>query len=910
MLVEYSGHHRAVLRVVDDFGFESYDLVSLPQRLFGPGAGPPLVETNVDKRRVKPILMPGQLLAAGTAPTGDNWLAMTSRTLSRLYAGFLIAEDPQRRLDVRKAATLMHQVSLVQHILERPTLRKVLIGDEVGLGKTIEAGLLMRQLIDSNPAIRVLYLAPARLVRNVAAELRDKLDIDARSWVAGSASDARLETDKIVVASIHKAAFGDNLERVSKSGPWDVLIVDECHHLSDWNPSGGKPNQAFKLVSQLVKSQHADGRLVLMSGTPHQGSEARFKNILRLLSDDGKSIGGAAGRVIFRTKDRVRDWRGAPLFPSREIRQPVVVGLGPRYEHWYQQIGSLYDMVGSNGVRSRAAGWAKGQALQWAASSVQAGLGFLVRLSMRRLNWTLGQPSLTRALAALRPYRGGRKDEPLEALYERIVRQVGSQALAVNDGQDDDEAWDEEEWRPDAEALAELIEEGVKLISSGTAQAKWDAVCALIDAAGDEKVVLFAQPVETVTVVADILERRYGQRPALIIGNQTDDERRAEVDHFQADEGARFLVSSRAGGEGLNMQRARRLIHLDVPWNPMELEQRIGRIHRFGSRKTVLIDTVVAAGSREVDMYRIAREKLAMIAKHLDPEQFETLFSRVMSLVPPKELENLLGDISGSSDFDGQATQEIGRLVTEGYRSWSSFDETYRKEADDIRAVNPGEARWADLGAFLVKYGGAEDSAEVIFNSFEFQNDEIVTVDERVPTISINKKLYACGDTGGLSAVDANGKVANSLGLSLDEVQQVLRSCFSPDRATGSAFVKRPPGLDYLGAADQPAMVLAFIRQTLHQERGRWAEKAVVLRMFIVPIDGEPIELEGKQRAELIRAAQGVTRVKDPSGFLIRPDLQDLEHDLLWSLRKPSEPEIASGIRHSVWPLAALVLTP
>jgi len=910
MLVEYAGHHRAVLRVVDDFGFESYDLVSLPQRLFGAGEGPPLVETNVDKRRVKNILMPGQLLTAGTLAAGDNWLAMTSRTLARLYAGFLIAEDPQRRLDVRKAATLMHQVSLVQHILERPGLRKVLIGDEVGLGKTIEAGLLIRQLIDGNPALRVLYLAPARLVRNVATELRDKLDIDARSWVAGTASDARLETDKIVIASIHKAAFGDNLERVSKSGPWDVLIVDECHHLSDWDPAGGKPNQAFKLVSQLIKAQHAEGRLVLMSGTPHQGSEARFKNILRLLSDDGKSIGGAVGRVIFRTKDRVRDWKGAPLFPSREIRQPVVVGLGPRYEQWYQQIGSLYDMLGSNGVRSRAAGWAKGQALQWAASSVQAGLGFLVRLSMRRLNWTLGQPPLTRALAALRPYRGGRKDEPLEALYERIVRQVGSQALNVQDAKDDDEAWEEEEWRPDADALAELIEEGVKLISSGAAQAKWDAVCALIDAAGDEKVVLFAQPVETVTVVADILERRYGQRPALIIGNQTDDERRAEVDHFQAEDGARFLVSSRAGGEGLNMQRARRLIHLDVPWNPMELEQRIGRIHRFGSRKTVLIDTVVAAGSREVDMYRIAREKLALIAKHLDPEQFETLFSRVMSLVPPKELESLLGDISGSSEFDSHATQEIGRLVTEGFRSWSSFDETYRKEADDIRAVNPGEARWADVGAFLVKYGGAEDSADATFNSFEFVDDEIVSVDERVPTISIDKKRYACGDTGGLLAVDENGMAAVALGLSLDEIQQVLRSCFVPERATGPAFVKRPSGLDFLGAADQPAMVLAFIRQTLHQERGRWAEKALALRMFLVPMAGEPLELAGKHRAELVRAAQAVSRVKDPSGLLIREDLQDVEHELLWSLRRPVESEIAAGIRHSVWPLAALVMIP
>ncbi len=389
MLFEYAGHRRTLLRTVEDFGFVTYDLVGIPRRLCEADTHPPLVETNIDKRRVKEIPTPAAELALRELSDGDGWLSMSTRTLARVYAAFLVAEDPQRRLDARKAATLMHQVSLVQHILQSPELKKVLIGDEVGLGKTIEAGLIIRQLLERDPRTRILYLAPARLVSNVAREFREKLDIDARIWVAGSGSDARLNDDKIVIASIHKAVFGDNLEKVVKSGPWDALIVDECHHLSDWSPSGGKPNQSFKLVSQLIKNQHEEGRLILMSGTPHQGSEARFSNILRLLSDDGKDIKGAAGRVIFRTKDRVRDWRGAPLFPSRDIRKPVVVELGERYEKWYCLVAELYEIGGLNGVRLRAAGWAKGQALQWAASSVQAGLGFLIRLGIRRLNWTL-----------------------------------------------------------------------------------------------------------------------------------------------------------------------------------------------------------------------------------------------------------------------------------------------------------------------------------------------------------------------------------------------------------------------------------------------------------------------------------------------------------------------------------------
>jgi len=909
MLFEYAGSQRALLRTVDDFGFIAYDLVGIPRRLCEVDSLPHLVETNVDKRRTRLLPTPASELASLELADGDGWLSLSARTLARVYAAFLVAEDPQRRLDARKAATLMHQVSLVQHILNCPELRKVLIGDEVGLGKTIEAGLIIRQLLERDSRIRVLYLAPARLVSNVAREFREKLDIDARVWVAGPGSDARIDDDRVVIASIHKAVFGDNLEKVVKGGPWDVLIVDECHHLSDWSPSGGKPNQSFKLVSQLIKSQPDEGRLILMSGTPHQGSEARFRNILRLLSDDGKDIKGAAGRVIFRTKDRVRDWRGAPLFPSRDIRKPLVVELGKRYKDWYSLVAQLYDIDGLNGVRLRAAGWAKGQALQWAASSVQAGLGFLIRLAIRRLNWDLEHPSLCASLAALRPYRGGRQDEPLPALFTRLVKQVGSAALQQV-VEEDEEAWDDEEWRPDPKVLAQLLDEGVELIQSGSAQAKWDAVCDLIDQFEGEKVVLFAQPVETVSVVASVLENRYGIKPAIIIGNQPDHERSAQVSQFQSDDGPRFLVSSKAGGEGLNMQCARYLIHLDVPWNPMDLEQRIGRVHRFGSRKTIIVDTVVAAGSREIDMYRIAREKLALVARHLAPEEFETLFSRVMSLVPPKELEVILGDASGPLSIGSPEAEEIGRLVSEGFRTWSSFDDSYRSQADLIRAANPGEAHWADLSAFLVKYCGAADGPGATFSSFEFSNDEIVSVEENVRTIHVNGTVYACGDTGGLAARGADGGLAANLGLNLDWVQRSLRDGFTPNRPAGIAFVNRSSNLEAIVQCHDIVTCLFFLRQQLRHEGGRWSENMVELRLYLVSTDNEPKEMAGEEMARLVRALVSSIRVKDPLQVQTREDLPALEQELASMLRTPADDDIERGVRYAVWPLAAVSIVP
>lgn len=909
MLFEYAGHQRALLRTDDDFGFVTYDLVGIPRRLCETESLPPLVETNIDKRRVRQLPTPSAQMVRMELAEGDNWLSLSSRTVARIYAAFLVAEDPQRRLDARKAATLMHQVSLVQHILQRSDLKKVLIGDEVGLGKTIEAGLIVRQLIERDSRIRVLYLAPARLVSNVASEFREKLDLDARVWVAGSGSDARIEDDRIVIASIHKAVFGDNLDKVVKGGPWDVLIVDECHHLSDWSPSGGKPNQSFKLVSQLIKGQPEEGRLILMSGTPHQGSETRFRNILRLLSDDGKDIKSAAGRVIFRTKDRVRDWRGAPLFPSRDIRKPVIVELGENYEEWYSLVGKLYDIEGLNGVRLRAAGWAKGQALQWAASSVQAGLGFLIRLAIRRLNWTLEHPSLSPALAALRPYRGGAANEPLSTLFARLVKQVGKAALQQV-GDEDEEDWDEAEWRPDPELLAQLLDEGVQLIESGSSQAKWDAVCDLIDRFEGEKVVLFAQPVETVSVVAEFLEKRYGIMPAIIIGNQPDHERMAQVSRFQSDDGPRFLVSSKAGGEGLNMQRARYLIHLDVPWNPMDLEQRIGRVHRFGSRKTIVVDTVVAAGSREIDMYRIARDKLALVARHLDPDQFETLFSRVMSLVPPKELEAILGDLSGPLAVGSPGAEEIGRLVNEGFHSWSRFDDAYRRQAELIRAANSGEAHWADLAALLVKYCGAADGPGATFSSFEFSNDEIIAIEENVGTIQANGKIFACGDTGGLRAAGPGGEVASNLGINLDWVQRNLRNLLTPDRPVGIAFVNRSPNLGLELKSRDVAVFFFLLRQQLRHEAGRWSEGMVELWIYSVDRESPPEEVSGEAKARLVRALSASTRVKDPLSVGIREDLPTLENELVSMLRTPSEDDIAHGVRYVVWPLAAVAVLP
>jgi hypothetical protein len=296
-----------------------------------------------------------------------------------------------------------------------------------------------------------------------------------------------------------------------------------------------------------------------------------------------------------------------------------------------------------------------------------------------------------------------------------------------------------------------------------------------------------------------------------------------------------------------------------------------------------------------------------MISKHLDPDQFETLFSRVMSLVPPKELEGILSDIGSSEQMDSYSTQEIGRLVTAGFQSWSEFDSAYRNQADAIRAANPGQARWADLGAFLVRFGGAKDGGTATFSSFNFSEEEIVAVEESIPTIEFGNERHVCGDTGGLIALSADGTQAKPLGLNIPAVQSVLKSAFAPTGQVGPAFIKLTSKEDFLGLEQNTYSIIFFLRQSVEQKAGPWSEIAISLHAEVVSFSGVQRSLSSLEIAAIVRQLSSATRIREPVGVQINPNLQAIEKNLVQDLRRPTDDEIASGIRFVVWPIATVI---
>lgn len=909
-LVCFEGIPHVVIRQSEDWGVRVLDLASPPRRLRANLAnGSATIRTNIDPYQTQPCLTPGQLLTSSLTE-GDTWSAMTKRSLARFEAFFLVSEDPQRRLDAREVVTLAHQVSLVRHILDSPGRRRVLIGDEVGLGKTIVAGLIIQELLEANPGLRVLYLAPARLVSNVGREFK-RMNLLFREWKAQD-GDARLDTDSRIIASIHRAVHPNHFDNVRSLRSWDLIVVDECHHLSDWGVGGGDPVMKYRLARDLVAAQSAEGYLLLLSGTPHQAHAARFDNLLRLLRSPDETEEATAGRVIYRTKEDVRDWEGNPLFPGRQVNPPIIVDLDPEHRAWLAAIHLYFQppaVPGSEALR-RAAGWKCAQALQWAASSPNAGLGYLVRQALRA-GWDLDHSPLSEAIAALRPYRAGAPDEPVASVYQRLRAEIRRQA--VDDDVDDiEENLRELDEEVDHAALAELISQGIELVISPR-QLKWDRLWRdVLEPAGGEKLVMFAQPIETVLALATWLQKRTGRRPAIIIGGQSDAERDQQVAQFRNPEGPQFLISSRAGGEGINLQFSRRLVHLDVPWNPMEMEQRVGRVHRFGSRETILVDTIVVRDSRETQAWAVARERLNSVAQALvAPDRFETVFSRVMCLIPPEELQTVLIN-SPASPLEESEVQRLSALVDSGFRDWQSFHERYAANQSQIREQTPGLARWRHLRDFLIHYGDARLEPGITQTRFALRDGQVQANDESAEVLRLKngQRCFVGNFEGGLFSGHSDGEVG-PLGLNIPSVAKLLEVQANSRIPAGAAHLRWGEAQKELRTQlGDDVVILVFSRQIFRLNSvGGVSEVGAEMSAYQVRAD-ESARISGNQLVGLLEMHELATVRIKPVESSLQARAAEEEHRLIEELRRPTEKEIRQGLRYAVWPVLALHISP
>lgn len=899
--------HRAILDV-SLFGGVRYTTASYPDRTYvhlDEATRPRSIDQHIELDAT-PLPSPSQQIMASEPPL-DGWIAAGRAAAARLEALWLLTEDRHRLLDVEPVEPLAHQASLVAHVLSSPSLRRVLIADEVGLGKTIEAGLIVKRLMAQQSSARVLYLTEAGLVSNVVEELR-RLGMDPRRWTARY-DEARIDgaaVDPLVVASVHRAVHKAHFDRVASSGPWDIVVLDEAHHLTDWSPDGGDPQRRMRLARELVNRRlRPDGRVLILTGTPHQGHLNRFKNLLDLLRAPGESEAQAAGRVIYRIKDDILDWDGRPLFPRRDVRKPTSVAVDVGYREWMEEIRRLLSGQGD----SPAGAWRRAQALQWGASSPEAGLGYLARMALRAGMQPSRHPALKDAVAALRPYRGGAVDESVASLAQRMAK--------VEIDEDEEELLDED-LAPivDTPEFERVLRVGANLVQNDAFGRKLAALRAWLEEAHDEKFVVFAQPVETVWVLKRRLEAALGAGSvSMIVGGLSEDERRDQIELFRHNSQVRVLVSSRSGGEGINLQISRRLVHFDVPWNPMDMEQRVGRVHRYGSSETIIVETLVVEGSREQHMLERSRARLGRIAKDLGgSDRIETLFGRVMSLIPMQDLEGIMS-AHGFGPFDPVMEERLNQLVTAGFEQWRTSHEQFVRQSARLQALQRGVVTESDLADFLITR--LEVRVEAGWKSRVLgAGDDGAVVARDIPTAVLalpdgRRVVVERGAGVGYKSPAGSAAAVVRVGLNDKWIAEQVRSLLGgddPSRGGQRGWVAGVGAFEldqerWREITDRPASLVRGAWLMVHLVRciEGLEEVAVEIHALLIDDEGRHSDLPAGRLASFVRTLRTTSPRRGGPPKSPPPDLISIEDRRVDELRRG-----AGLVRRAVFPVATL----
>nr|WP_284698535.1 helicase-related protein [Thermomonas mangrovi] len=532
---------------------------------------------------------------------------------------------------------LPHQLYALNRAMSSPRVR-YLLADEVGLGKTIEAGLILRELKLRGMAKRILIVAPKGLVRQWQAEMRlhfgetfhfvEPAQLAAyRPWRSEEENLWRTQDQVICSLDSVKPLEGRrgwsaeqlasyNRERFEDlvSAQWDLVIIDESHRM------GGSTEQVarYKLGAALAE---ASPYLLLLSATPHQGKTDQFMRLMQLIDrdtfpDENSVQQDRVRPFVIRTEKRAAiDAEGRPLFKPRMTRLFAVT-----WQNRHAAQHRLYEAV-TDYVR---------HGYNQALIAQQRHIGFLMILMQRLVT------SSTAAIRTTLEKRLGVLEAPPVAQLEfDDWEELDGQAqadLAVQAG-----GWEQE--KAEVAMLLDLARETESAGTDAKAEALVDLIYKLQQEEGDPalKVLVFTEFVPTQAMLAGFMESR-GFAVVQLNGGMDLEARTRAQREFAGD--ARILISTDAGGEGLNLQFCHVIVNFDMPWNPMRLEQRIGRVDRIGQPHVVRAFNFVLDDTVEHRVREVLEDKLAVIAEEfgvdkasdvMDSAESEQLFERLFA---------------------------------------------------------------------------------------------------------------------------------------------------------------------------------------------------------------------------------------------------------------------------------------
>jgi superfamily II DNA or RNA helicase len=570
---------------------------------------------------------------------GDDFLLASEARRLRLAYLF----DPMLAVTTSAVRPLPHQIRAVYgEMLPRQPLRFIL-ADDPGAGKTIMAGLLVKELMLRGDLKRCLIVAPGSLVEQWQRELGEKFGVEfsilTRDMIEASRLGNPFAERNLWIARLDHLSRDPELSDKAAEIDWDIVIVDEAHKMSARVWSGEvKKTKRYELGEKLgAHTRH----LLLMTATPHSGKEEDFQLFLGLVDSDrfiGRPRDGARAVDVSdlmrrMVKEELLTFEGTRLFPERRS-YTVEYQLSPEEELLYAEVTEYVreemnraDRLETGQGRKRiAVGFALTTLQRRLASSPEAIYQSLVR-RQRRLERQLSEANLTSRVERLRDIPLDDEDyedlpdDEREELEDRLVSEVSTAETVA-------------ELQAEILTLKRLVQRAQAVRVSGN-DTKWKQFSALLDdtaemrdASGNRrKLIVFTEHKDTLHYLTDRLRTMLGRDEAVVTihGGTRREERRAVEERFRQDADCTFLVATDAAGEGVNLQRAHLLVNYDLPWNPNRIEQRFGRVHRIGQTEVCHMWNLLAKDTREGDVFVRLLEKLEQERKALGGRVYDVL---------------------------------------------------------------------------------------------------------------------------------------------------------------------------------------------------------------------------------------------------------------------------------------------
>ena len=608
--------------------------------------------------------------------------------------------DPYVAVSSSAIDPLPHQISAVyEHMLPRQPMR-FLLADDPGAGKTIMAGLLIKELLIRGELERCLIVAPGSLTEQWQDELKEKFELQfellTREMINATGLGNPFEQRPLLIARMDMLSRDEELQnRLEQAQEWDLVVCDESHRMSaHYYGSEVKRTKRYEMGKRV--GNHARN-LLLMTATPHNGKEEDFQLFMALLDED--RFAGHQRDAVHRSdptdlmrrlvKEDLYTFAGTKLFPERKS-YTAEYELSDAEKVLYERVTEYVreEMNRADRNANQQGGAKKRVNVGFALMTLQRRLAsspFSIHRSLERRRGRLesrlkeerlllegrGAGARLQLDASYEPK--GLSNDEIEELYEEdTAAEIEGTEEVFTDNATSAQTLAELEF--EIETLKDLEKLSQKVVDQRT-DAKWQELDRILDDplmkqanGARRKLVLFTEFKDTLTDLAIKIRDRLGKPEAVveIHGGVARDKRRQIVHAFMNDPEVVVLLANDAAGEGVNLQRAHLMVNYDLPWNPNRLEQRFGRIHRIGQKEVCHLWNLLAKDTREGDVYIQLLEKLEAARKALGDKVFDVLGQ----LFSGRSLRELLMDAvlyNDRPDVKAQLELEIEGAVDQGH---------------------------------------------------------------------------------------------------------------------------------------------------------------------------------------------------------------------------------------------------